>query len=363
MFTGIVCRDAPSGWRNRIGHVCRKQPCACALHWIHHCPQVSSQTHFGPNTVLLPSGCRRCGAMAKPPTHHLFSTDEGRKESHFEKQDRGAKRKFSIRLAPQKTPKPVPRANSLISGPPAPLPPPAAIADKLLNGHHLAVGIDVETHILVPHNTKTWNDGQFGFKCKVCSDSISTMRIVEVGWAIGDCRCEEPVVQSYVVRPDGFVVSNESTNVHHISHAEAIKDGIPLPCALERMVTNVLDAVDAGYRVVSHHLEFDAGIIAAELVRAELGHLSGPWARAVMGGFCTMSPDVAVWVRDMLRIHDMPYWIPMRLKDIVAGLLPNAKELLGEHHRAGSDARTHWHVYAEFIRRAESAHHGEASQT
>ena len=296
--------------------------------------------------------------MAKSPTHLPFHTDEGRKETNLV--DHGAKRKFSISMGPQKTTKHAPNANSLIFCPPALLPPPAVIADKLSNGHHLAVGIDVETHIIVPHNTKTWDDGQFGFKCKVCSDSISAMRIVEVGWAIGDCRCEEPVVQSYVVRPDGFVVSNESTIVHHISHGEAMTVGIPLQVALERMVTNVLDAVDAGYRVVSHHLEFDAGIIAAELARANLGHLNGPWARAVMGGFCTMNPDVAMWVRDMLRIQDMPYWIPMRLNDIVAGLLPNANRLLGGHHKAGSDARMHWHVYAEFIRRVQSVHYGES---
>ena len=256
--------------------------------------------------------------------------------------------------------KPIPRAADLVCGPPPPLPPPTAIAHQLARAHHLAVGIDVETHILVPGNTKGWAEGQFGFKCKVCPAAINEMRIVEIGWAIGDCRRGEPVVQSCVVRPDGFVVSCESTSVHHISHTDAVNEGIPLPLALERMVTSVLEAVGAGHRIVSHHLEFDAGIIAAELVRAGLRHLSSPWARAVMGGFCTMSPDVSTWVRDMLRIQDMPYLIPMRLHDIVAGLLPSTKGLLDGHHRAGCDARTHWHVYAEFLRRADAADRGEA---
>ena len=269
--------------------------------------------------------------------------------------------RFIAMRSPGRICTPAPRATDLVCGPPPPLPTPAVIAHTLTQGHHLAVGIDVETHILVPRNTKTWDDGQFGFKCKVCTEAINEMRIVEIGWAIGDCRCGEPVVQSCVVRPDGFVVSSESTSVHHISHTDAVNDGIPLPRALEHMVTSVLEAVGAGHRIVSHHLEFDAGIIAAELVRAGLGHLSSPWERAVKDGFCTMSPDVSMWVRDMLRIQDMPYWIPMRLHDIVAGLLPSTKGLLDGHHRAGSDARTHWHVYAEFLRRADAARRGEAS--
>ena len=271
------------------------------------------------------------------------------------------KRKFSVQLTPQKAAKPAPNANSLIFGPPAPLPPPAAIAHKLTQQHNLAVGIDVETHILVPGNTKAWVDGEFGFKTTVGPDSIHAMRIVEIGWAIGDCHCEEPVVQSCLISPDGFMVSNEATAVHHISHGEAVNHGIPLKHALELMVTSVLEAVDAGHRIVSHHLEFDAGIIAAELIRADLSHLSDAWALAVKNGFCTMSPDVAMWAREMVGIRDKPYWIPIRLSDIVGGLLPNAPDLLCGHHRAGADARMHWHVYADFLRRAAASRPGSTS--
>ena len=218
-LTGSVCRDAPSGWHNKIDRDCRKQPCACALHWIYHCPQVLSQTHFGPNTVLLPSGCCRCCAMAKPATHLPLPTDEGQQETHFGSQDHGAKRKFSIRLAPQKTAKPAPTANSFIFGPPAPLRPPAAIAHKLSKEHHPAVGIDVETHILAPHNTRTWDDGQFRFKCKVCSDLIGAMRILKVGCVIDDCRCKELVVQSYVFRPGCRRPLNVHTALSSVSNS------------------------------------------------------------------------------------------------------------------------------------------------
>ena len=161
---------------------------------------------------------------------------------------------------------PTPRATDLVCGPPPPLPPPTVIAHQLAQTHHLAVGIDIETHILVPGNTKVWAEGQFGFKTTIDPDSITAMRLIEIGFAIGDCHGGDPIAQSCVIRPDGFMVSCEATRVHHISHGDAVQDGIPLKDALELMVTRVLEAVSAGHRIVSHHLEFDAGIIAAEFV-------------------------------------------------------------------------------------------------
>ena len=252
---------------------------------------------------------------------------------------------------------PTPRATDLVCGPPTPLPPPTVIAHQLAQTHHLAVGIDIETHNLVPGNTKVWAEGQFGFKTTIDPDSITAMRLIEIGFAIGDCHGGDPIAQSCVIRPDGFMVSCEATRVHHISHGDAVQDGIPLKDALELMVTRVLEAVSAGHRIVSHHLEFDAGIIAAELVRAGLQHLCDDWAHAVKNGFCTMNPDVAMWVRSMIGMHDKPYWIPMRIKDMVDGLLPNATALLGQHHRARDDALMHWHLYADLLRRAAASRH------
>ena len=59
----------------------------------------------------------------------------------------------------------------------------------------------------------------------------------------------------------------------------------------------------------------------------------------------------------MIGMHDKPYWIPMRLKDMVDGLLPNAKALLDQHHRARDDALMHWHLYADLMRRAAASRH------
>ena len=78
------------------------------------------------------------------------------------------------------------------------------------------------------------------------------------------------------------------------------------------------------------------------------------WAGVVRDGVCTMDPDVAHWVRRMMGIADIPYFIPMRLADMVAGLCPGAKDLLAEQHRAGKDATMHWKLCRELTRRARS---------
>ena len=72
-------------------------------------------------------------------------------------------------------------------------PPPTVIAHQLAQTHHLAVGIEIETHILVPGNMKVWAEGQFGFKTTIYPDSINAMRLFEIGFAIGDCHGGVPI--------------------------------------------------------------------------------------------------------------------------------------------------------------------------
>ena len=83
-----------------------------------------------------------------------------------------------------------------------------------------------------------------------------------------------------LVRPEGFVISAAATALHHISQDAAQASGLPIREALETMVRDVLAFVNGGCRVVSHHLAFDAGLIARELVRAGLWQ-SCDWITAI----------------------------------------------------------------------------------
>ena len=107
-------------------------------------------------------------------------------------------------------------------------------------------------------------------------------------------------------------------------------------------------------RICAHHLEFDGGIVAAELERAELHDLRRAWKEAVARGLCSMQPCIASWVRSMLGGEEIPYNVPIKLRDLVAGMLPDHREALADHHDAGNDAYLHWLIGGELVRRAKA---------
>ena len=49
--------------------------------------------------------------------------------------------------------------------------------------------------------------------------------------------------------------------------------------------------------MVIHHLEFDAGVVAKELMNAGLSHLVPVWEDIARNGFGTMNPDVCKWTQ------------------------------------------------------------------
>ena len=66
--------------------------------------------------------------------------------------------KFRLQpLAKSRNPPGVPNVKDLKSGPPAPLPPPQSVAHLLAAGD-VFVGIDIETHELVPETPKSWRE-------------------------------------------------------------------------------------------------------------------------------------------------------------------------------------------------------------
>ena len=144
------------------------------------------------------------------------------------------------------------------------------------------------------------------------------------------------------MRPDGFEISEAATKKHGISHSDAVSQGEPLAKCLRELVDDVSTLKLQGGRVCSHKLEFDAGILVQEMNRCGLADLTKLWAEAVKGGFCSMDPDIGHVVRRQAGLMDYERKTPMRLKDMVHLLLPEAQDLLERHHSAGNDSHIHW---------------------
>ena len=144
------------------------------------------------------------------------------------------------------------------------------------------------------------------------------------------------------MRPDGFEISEAATKKHGISHSFAASQGDPLVNCLRELVDDVSSLKQQGGRVCSHNLEFDAGILVQEMHRCGLADLATLWAEAMEGCFCSMQPNVSHWVRRQAGLMDHERKTPMRLRDMVHLLLPEAQDLLERHHSAGNDSHMHW---------------------
>lgn len=97
-------------------------------------------------------------------------------------------------------------------------------------------------------------------------EAYDSSRVVQIAWVILD-ESVNRVIQKrcYIIRPDGFEVPVESTNIHHISHAQAVAEGVPLPVVLDIFLSDLV-LCD---KMVGHNIFFDANILGSECWRCK----------------------------------------------------------------------------------------------
>jgi hypothetical protein len=266
------------------------------------------------------------------------------------------KRSFKLFPPPQTKPSPTPSLSSLVLAVASPKKPSAATRANIGEWRLLA-GIDVETH--------GWEGvesvggvGQYGFYC-ICPPAKLRARIVSLGWVVGDIGVASPVRKERLVRPDGFRVEEKATRFHGISHERATSEGLPLRQVLSEFLDDLFTVQLAGGRVVAHHLEFDAGIIANEITNAGLGARRAEWEKIVRQGFCTMDPAIGTWLRECAGTPVAPecHRNIMKLPAIVEALRPYRPWPSWVQHVAVDDAHIHFCVYGalvELLRQADA---------
>ena len=212
------------------------------------------------------------------------------------------------------------------------------------------IAIDVETHDMVPKGSlPTWLPDQFGLRTRNTPEAMSSLRIVQLGWADGAIN-ENGHATNILVKPDGFEITPDAANLHGITQEMASTKGVPLQEALQTMVGEVLDQCAKGACLVSHNLPFDAGLIYEELGRAGLGGLKTAWEQAARNGIDTMDPDIAYWARKRIGCENKDWIAPTGLKDLVSGYVPGAAGLLRNHHNADADASMHLALCRELVK-------------
>ncbi|WP_159522831.1 3'-5' exonuclease [Sunxiuqinia indica] len=81
--------------------------------------------------------------------------------------------------------------------------------------------------------------------------------VVQLSWWFED------VFHDYIIKPDGCVIPESSTEIHGITHEMAMNLGVPFKDVIPLFVHDCLSAE----KIVGHNMYFDTSIIKANVIR------------------------------------------------------------------------------------------------
>jgi DNA polymerase III epsilon subunit-like protein len=171
---------------------------------------------------------------------------------------------------------------------------------------------------------------------KVRADPLSWPRLVELGWVL---MSHDGIIleeQTLLIKPEGFEIPQEATEIHGISNQEANEMGIPVHDAIVRFCVSARKAD----LLVAHNLSYDSRILLTELIRMGKRDLLPS-----LEGTCTM--------RSSARFCGIPGRFGKGFKwPSLPGLYHKLYDRTPESaHRALVDAKTCAACYFELIRR------------
>ena len=90
-------------------------------------------------------------------------------------------------------------------------------------------------------------------------------RLVQIAWLIYNDR-ELVSKNSFIVRPQGYIIPIAASNVHGITNQEAFEKGSPVKFVLERFLSEA-KGIDV---IIGHNVDYDIKVVKSELYRLDL---------------------------------------------------------------------------------------------
>ncbi|MBF0566301.1 MAG: 3'-5' exonuclease [Nitrospirae bacterium] len=116
------------------------------------------------------------------------------------------------------------------------------------------------------------------------SDVRNWPRMVQIAWLLYDEEGNQISGRDYIIKPDGFVIPKEASNIHHITTEKARQEGHDLAPVLEEFY----ELVQSAEYLVAHNMDFDEKIIGAEFLRNNMPNiLDGKKKICTMKSFVT----------------------------------------------------------------------------
>jgi DNA polymerase III epsilon subunit-like protein len=98
------------------------------------------------------------------------------------------------------------------------------------------------------------------------SDMDNWPRLVQIAWMQYDENGKKILEQNYIIKPEGYTIPVDASQVHGITTERAEKEGVELKKVLEKF-SRLVD--ESGY-LVAHNMDFDEKIVGVEFLRQNM---------------------------------------------------------------------------------------------
>lgn len=88
-------------------------------------------------------------------------------------------------------------------------------------------------------------------------------RIVQIAWEMYDAERKLVDSQNLIVKPIGFSIPKEASDIHGISQERAMEEGVPIADALALFQ----NAIQNSQAIIAHNLDYDQTVVSAEFLR------------------------------------------------------------------------------------------------
>ncbi len=101
------------------------------------------------------------------------------------------------------------------------------------------------------------------------SDLDNWPRLVQLGWLLYDENGTKLDEGNVIVRPEGFTIPTEASDVHGITTAKALREGKEL----HKVLASFALLVEETDYLVAHNMAYDEKVIGSELLRAHMPNI------------------------------------------------------------------------------------------
>jgi len=105
------------------------------------------------------------------------------------------------------------------------------------------------------------------YKAEV-TDLENWPRLVQLAWLVYNEKGEEIAEGNRIVKPEGFTIPKQASDVHGISTERALAEGL----ALSEVMQEFAEVVKEAKLLVAHNMSFDEKIAGAEFLRQAIEH-------------------------------------------------------------------------------------------